>query len=247
MADHTEAVTGSDTGTKHGGGREEPLYPPAATLKEAAIRLLHPIPLTIFTLLVGVTLLIAANVIGWDSGGVLTRMSTLEFARGLITYLFAVTTIGTAVVLVMAALMREISDQSYQRGKEILALLLGVFGTIVGFYFGSEAGAARSVVEFTVKQPLVTPSTVAAGGTVRLIALVSGGAVPYRYGVGTEEDPSDLTLDRPVGPDGWIVADFIVPQVAANTDLGITLAVKDSVGRTTSTRSIVRVTGPTSP
>ena len=37
-----------------------------------------------------------------------------------------------AVVLVMAALMREISDQSYQRGKEILALLLGVFGTIVG-------------------------------------------------------------------------------------------------------------------
>ena len=79
---------------------------------------------------------------GWDKG-VLQSMSRTDYARGLITYLFAVVTIGTAVVLVVSALTTSADDQHekrFQRGKEILSLLLGVFGTIVGFYFGAEIG-----------------------------------------------------------------------------------------------------------
>jgi hypothetical protein len=218
-----------------------PPTPPAVTLKDAAIRLLNPIPLTILVMLIGVTLLIAANVIGWDSGRVLTQMSTHDFARGLITYLFAITTIGTAVVLVMAALMHEITDEAYKRGKEILALLLGVFGTIVGFYFGSEKHDTASLLaELAVSQPHVSASIVPGGESVRLMATVSGGTPPYRFGVGIDK-ASDLDLDRAVSPDGWIIVDFTVPQVTENKDVAITLAVSDSAARNASTRSIVRV------
>jgi hypothetical protein len=215
-----------------------------ASLREAVIRLLHPIPLTILLILVGVTLLIGANVIGWDNGNVLTRMSTHEFARGLITYLFAVTTIGTSVVLVLAALMREISEEAYTRGKEILALLLGVFGTIVGFYFGQEAGAAREMPELSITQPLLSASVVPAGGSVGVTAWVSGGTGPYRFAIGAG-DASTLVADRPVAASGWIVDDVTVPDAAVERELPITLAVQDSSGRSASALSVVRVTPAT--
>src|SRR5215469_7491534 len=85
--------------------------------------------------------MIAVAIFGWDRGRVLTQMSQIDFARGLITYLFAVVTIGTAVLLIVSALTSPADDTHnarFQRGKEILSLLLGVFGTVVGFYFGSE-------------------------------------------------------------------------------------------------------------
>jgi hypothetical protein len=231
-------------------GDDSNLAPPASagTLREAIIRLLHPIPLTVLVMLIGVTLLIAANVMGWDNGNVLTQMSTHEFARGLITYLFAVTTIGTAVVLVMAALMREISEEAYTRGKEILALLLGVFGTIVGFYFGSEAGGTQAANPVSITQPLVSASVVPAGTTVQFTAWVSGGTPPYRYAIGAAE-PSSLTPDRVVPDSGWIVHDYAAPQVATDTDLSVAIRVVDGSGGTTSTRSSLRVTpaAPASP
>jgi hypothetical protein len=120
-----------------GGGWDEDRDP---TVRRAIARLMHPIPLTVLIILVSVVMLLAANVLGWDDGLVLLRMADHEFARGLITYLFAVTTIGTSVVLVLAALMGSLGDSAYQRGKEILALLLGgladtIEDGITGFLF----------------------------------------------------------------------------------------------------------------
>ena len=53
-------------------------------------------------LLVGsVIALIAAAVLGLDRG-VLQNMANPEYARGLITFLFAVVTIGSALLLIVA-------------------------------------------------------------------------------------------------------------------------------------------------
>jgi hypothetical protein len=62
-------------------------------------------------------------------------------ARGLITFLFAVATVGIALVIVLAIFLstgsKEEVSERFRMGKDILAVLIGVFGTIVGFYFGS--------------------------------------------------------------------------------------------------------------
>jgi hypothetical protein len=50
-------------------------------------------------ILLAIFFLIGAAIFKLDKGEVLLSMSKVEFARGLITYLFAVVTIGTAVVL----------------------------------------------------------------------------------------------------------------------------------------------------
>ena len=72
----------------------------------------------------------------------LAELAKPEQARGLVTFLFAVATVGIALVIVLAVLLstgtKEDLAERFRMGKDILAVLIGVFGTIVGFYFGSE-------------------------------------------------------------------------------------------------------------
>jgi hypothetical protein len=179
-------------------------------------------------------------------------MARAEFARGLITYLFSVVTIGTAVVLVVSALTSgatEEQEKKFQRGKEILSLLLGVFGTIVGFYFGSEIKSPTSgeVATFRVTPPHLSRESVVERETVTLTAAVSGGTPPYHYGIALG-DESDVKYAQPVRKDGWIVAQLPTLTVQEKTVVNVKLGVKDALGQTltTSARLVVapRRAGP---
>src|SRR3954453_7107089 len=61
----------------------------------------------------------------------LDRLARPEQARGLITFLFAVSTVGIALGIVLAVVFRirgkEEVTQRFQMGKDVLALLMGVF------------------------------------------------------------------------------------------------------------------------
>lgn len=91
------------------------------------------------------------------NGDMLERLASIEQARGLITFLFAVATVGIALVIVLAVFLstgsKEEIGERFQMGKDILAVLIGVFGTIIGFYFGSEIASER---------PLPNPAVVSA-------------------------------------------------------------------------------------
>ena len=71
----------------------------------------------------------------------LADLAKPEQARGLITFLFAVATVGIALVIVLAVFLstgnKEDVAERFRMGKDILAVLIGVFGTIIGFYFGT--------------------------------------------------------------------------------------------------------------
>jgi len=67
-----------------------------------------------------------------------------EFSRGLITVTFTFGTMLTAFVLVLTALFgnaagpnQAVLKARFDMGKEVLGLLIGIFGTILGFYFGA--------------------------------------------------------------------------------------------------------------
>jgi hypothetical protein len=53
-----------------------------------------------------------------------------------------VATVGISLVIVLAIFLstggREEVGARFQMGKDVLAVLIGVLGTIIGFYFGSE-------------------------------------------------------------------------------------------------------------
>ncbi|MBZ5504926.1 MAG: hypothetical protein LAO78_05495 [Acidobacteriia bacterium] len=197
---------------------------------------LNPIVTIAFGMLLAIVLLIGATTLGLDKGLVLTKMGQVEFARGLITYLFAVVTIGTAVVLVVSALTSDESpanERRFERGKEILSLLLGVFGTIVGFYFGSEVAAKGQPGEAIVKiAPLrLNTGSVASGADFTLTTYVSGGKAPYKYGVGFDKD--EIKAELPVDPNGWITKTLAAPKVTADRSALVRVVVEDADGHST--------------
>jgi len=187
----------------------------------AAMSLKHPVAIAALSIILGTVGLIGAAVLGLDEGKIVEKMTEPDFARGVIAYLFAVTTVGTAAVLALSALI-GISKERFDSGKEVLALLLGVFGTILGFYFGT-TGTAAGGVGLEVANPLVSDSVAVAGESITVTAFVSGGNPPYRYSL----VPSDGAAPRPVRPDGWIVEEFVPDGSAEDDILSFVLSVTD--------------------
>lgn len=217
-------------------GNDHPPAKQAAETVGAIKAYLNPIVAIAFAMLLAIVLLIGATTLGLDKGLVLTKMGQVEFARGLITYLFAVVTIGTAVVLVVSALTSEETEaheRRFQRGKEILSLLLGVFGTIVGFYFGSEVAAKGQAEETIVKIiPLrLSAGSVAAGAEFTLTTYISGGKAPYKYGIGFDKD--EIKPETPVDPSGWIIKTLAAPKVTADRAALVRVVVEDADGHST--------------
>ena len=198
----------------------------------------HPAFIISLLLIVGVFLLIGAAVLDIDEGKVLKNMADSSFARGLITYLFAIVTIGTAIVIVVSVLTSDFDEKNqkkFENAKDVLSLLLGVFGVIVGFYFGSELGESSTMdsdrlsITSRLSEELVTRNQL-----LSITALVSGGSTPYQYGVSVGND-EELEIENFVDTNSRIVHEFNAPSVDMNTVLPITIEVEDANGRTVTT------------
>ena len=200
------------------------------------LRLTNPVVLIAMAIVIFISVLIHYASMGWDTGHFLESMANISFARGVITYLFGVGTIGIAVVLLVFALTEKggPADARYQHGKEVLSLLLGIFGTIVGFYFGSEA-ASKGEEALRLHQPRLSVSSAAPGIPFSLTTAVSGGKAPYRFGVTVDRDtlnPADLKEN--VDPSGWIVKDLTVPAGATHgKQISLTVGVRDAANHQT--------------
>jgi hypothetical protein len=173
--------------------------------------------------LVGAILFLIGIAVLTDNA-VVRRLTDPPFARGLITFIISVATIGLAFVLVCESFSAtdDKFDERFRRAREILALLMGILGTIVGFYFGS---AQQSNVG-----PLGIAQIKAADR--QLITYVSGGSPPYRYSI-SSTDPAFKTIKDKTSQDGWIVETFEQPLKLGST---VTVDATDSKDQTVSRR-----------
>jgi hypothetical protein len=97
----------------------------------------------------------------------LTILSKIEVARGLITSLVSIGVIGIAIAIVVANYTdnnsnEEISEKKHNRGKDILSVLVGILGTIVGYYFGS-TNSTNTTIPSSLVAPLSSTPTPALG------------------------------------------------------------------------------------
>jgi hypothetical protein len=60
-----------------------------------------------------------------------------ESARVLITFLVAVSTIAFAFLAIVTAMVVREYKERFALAKEVLTVLVGILGTIIGFYFGT--------------------------------------------------------------------------------------------------------------
>ena len=130
---------------------------------------------TIFAIIIA-----AGSIIGYFLyTGQLALFSDHDAARGFITLLFAVGAIAIFLVIT-SAIVFDVNSNSkdvYERAKTILSMMLGIFGTVLGFYYGlpkddeETTGLSLQPIEFIA----------APAGKLNFVTSVSGGKAPYEF------------------------------------------------------------------
>jgi hypothetical protein len=176
----------------------------------------------------------------------INSLTDKETARGLITFLVVFTTVAIALILALYTLLssitvREDLKDRFGYGKEVLTALIGILGTILGFYFASSTqesprDATRAVVSNTqtpqVSSAFISNDNPKKGDIVQIYSFVSGGKTPYTYSI-LFSPPSIISpiADR-VSLDGGIKEEIKIPEsVQENTELTFRITVKDSNGK----------------
>jgi hypothetical protein len=117
-------------------------------------RVLDAIPGLLVPML-GIGLLVIIYV-GFNNG-IVDKLGYSDKARGLLTFLFGLTTVGVAIIVVSATYLSTGTSEElglrFQRGKDVLTVLIGVFGAVLGYYFGSDKG-----IQTTPEKPSVQSS-----------------------------------------------------------------------------------------
>lgn len=169
----------------------------------------------------------------------LEQLNDVATARGLITFVLAISTVAAAMILVLAAIVSEgTADDIKMRlgeGRQVLAPLIGILGTIVGFYFGqapanpgqSASGAGQAQ---TLRVGAVVPSTqqVLPGGVVTITSSVAGGRPPYTVtitlpGIGAP-------ISDKLAAAGDIRREVSIPKDAKPSDVTAQVTVEDASG-----------------
>lgn len=164
----------------------------------------------------------------------LQLLADTETARGLITFLVAVTTVGIALILIvyLATSSSETAElkERFAFSKEVLTSLIGILGTIIGFYFGASQDQNRgrgTPATLTLANLSITPPKPVQGNKVTLNATLSGGQPPYSYVIRfTPDKIKEITGDSPNGTISQAIIDAYDPTMP----LDITFEGKDATG-----------------
>jgi hypothetical protein len=159
-------------------------------------------------------------------GDFLGRLREQDYARGLITFIISISTIILGFVLVIGSLFMgsSLKEDEYRRGREVFTGLMGVLGTIVGFYFG----ASQQTTHVLQLAPIDIADL--GGGAKRVTTFATGGTPPYRYTVQFSGKDAPAIQNK-VSETGWIRENF-----PANATLPVEVQVKDREDRPISIR-----------
>lgn len=152
------------------------------------------------------------------------------YARGVITFLIAIASIGLCYIMILHALFTpaDRDGENFRRAREVLALLVGILGTIVGFYFGTSDKVTPDLLVADIH------ATVKAEGITNkweLASFTSGGTPGYRYSV-VYEHLTDKTAALPANiSNRWATSGWINVKLEATNDLVVNVEVQDKSDR----------------
>jgi hypothetical protein len=180
-------------------------------------------------------LIIASIFVGWERSWdktLLHQLSDTATARGLITFLIAVATVGIALTLTVFIVATDDADpkNKFALGKEVLTALIGVLGTIVGFYFGASKDTSPHTAPLTITALTADPKTAKKGATASIDATISGGEPPYTYTVMLSQEGAKSLFVGSTGTstDGAVKSQFAVPEdLDPNKKLDVILEATD--------------------
>jgi hypothetical protein len=144
-------------------------------------------------------------------GKVLKDLAEPSNARGIITFIISISAIGVALILILYSLFGSSKSEQYRQAREVYVGLMGILGTIVGFYFGS---SDKAVPQLGLGEPRFIGS--------ELVLQAGGGVPPYRFHAVPDSLCDSASRGERVSRDGWI-------QIRLKSDRPDTLALRIEV------------------
>jgi hypothetical protein len=199
-------------------------------------KFLQQFPNLIFGAIAAVILAVIVWGLSPKEGGFLNSLSDGAIARGLITFLITFTTVGIAIILAVSTIVSssgDDADKRFDKGKQVLSVLIGLLGTIVGFYFGSStdikaASANRAAQGIVIAPANISNSQPKKGEKFTISSFISGGKTPYLYSITFDPQLIPAVKDAQA-PGGLIRQEFAVPDsLAADTQVRFQISVTDS-------------------
>lgn len=152
-------------------------------------------------------------------------------ARGVITFMIVIATITLAFMLVYQAFAvpnEAQAEAGFKRAREVFTGLMGVVGTIVGFYFAAGDGGSVGKIEVTAKVE-----------AERVLMHAAGGTPPYQFTI--TSSPVDASL-----PKDLETKDGFLEIKVGTADMPRTLAVEvvDTKGKKAPVKKIELMKAP---
>jgi hypothetical protein len=162
-------------------------------------------------------------------------MERTEGARGLITFFFSFTTMAVVLLVVISTFWIDAAEVEarFSKAKDVLTVLIGVLGTIMGFYFGTAADG-----RFTIANLTLAPVVASSGETVNLAVKILGGTGPYQYTIAFN-DGSPPISERT--DSASFTKAFKAPAAKEPTSVTVTVAITDARGNQAHSATILTV------
>lgn len=202
------------------------------SLKEALVRAVNDALDNFGLVILSVAALIISGIIarGVFNTEFLTSISAPEQARGLITFLFSFSTVAIFLLIVVCIFFFKTDDlpKRIDHAKDILSLIIGIFGTILGFYFGSMSNNQRDVDKaLYIANVHADPNIATPGNTVTVTASALGGSKPYTYDFIAVDSTGNAGVsierkDQPVDKATGALSEPVVIPAKASTPSSIT-------------------------
>ena len=160
-------------------------------------------------------------------GDFLIRVKDVNVARGLITFLVALSAVIIAIIVTLYAIVstdKELLEKKFGFGKEIFTAFVGILGTIIGFYFATDHNG-DSKTEPPPQFLSFDLSEAHPGDKVKFTTLMYTGKPPFKWVISSK--PEGI---RGAGfdPDGYIEAQLPIPAELPGEEYAIKLTVTDS-------------------
>jgi hypothetical protein len=207
-----------------------------------------------FIFLIILSSLFVPYIFGWGNASATTllyALSDTKIARGLITFLIAVSTVSIALLIAFYAICSSLepntagnknAEANLAKAKEVLAILIGVLGTIVGFYFGQATTAEQKpdtqASGLMVSYAKIAPDSAKQSEHYKITGRVKGGKPPYYYFVVVNNDSTD-TSRTILDINEKIEKELTVPmEIPADSTIKAVIKVKDSDGKSVESKAL---------
>jgi hypothetical protein len=181
--------------------------------------------------------------VGMTNSSFFTSLAQVDQARGLITFLVAICAVAVILLTAINIFWGNSDakfDDRFKAAKDLVTLVVGVLGTILGFYFGSVT--SDHVLQLSFDKP-TGYSTAVAGSTIPVTATAKNGVAPFNFDLLVLDDNGSVkskAADNKQSDKAFISQEVKAPETPGK--YSIVLLVRDNKGQQTKSTVDIVVT-----